>query len=223
MSPRNTVPLEGTSQLQVADADMMQASGAMVVQSSALVSHEQGRNPSPGSPTKEILYGEVHDLQARMYNIEAEANHAIEDTRQDLTHKAQEALSHQNAQFASATQRFEQEARDVHQLELAQTLARERGTTQNALTDASRRLRTEQQTVAQLEVRQRETENLAERAISYERLHAENIIRDRCETIVSEARRTLTSETQQSTMAQWRKETFYKNAPTSDIYLLKQK
>ena len=200
MSPSLT-PLGTTSQIDYAD-DRMDTGGAMTSQSSTLARHNAGGDPTPPSPAKEVLYNEVDDLRARMQAMENEANHVINATRQDLTRRAEEALSHQNAQFQTVTQRFEQEARDVHRVELEQSLARERGQANASLTDASRRLRAEAQTISSLKLQNKRTETIAEKALAQERFRAETVIQETCGNVVSEARNALAVESKNSSLAQ---------------------
>ena len=85
---------------------------------------------------------------------------------------------------------------------MEQSLARERGQAHASLTDASRRLRAEAQTISSLKLQNKRTETIAEKALAQERFRAETVIQETCGNVVSEARNALAVESTNNSLAQ---------------------
>ena len=96
---------------------------------------DAGGNPTQGSPTKQQLREEVQQLKEHHHETMQAAEQAIAE-QQD---RARRALHYQDTQFRQAASEFEQEARDVQEIEVAQTRARIAGEASQAVRVAEHR------------------------------------------------------------------------------------
>ena len=136
-----------------------------------------GETPTTTSPTKQQLREEVQALKDQHRQTMAAAESAV-SLQQD---RARQALHYQDHQFRRAASEYEQEARDVQQVEVAQTRARIVGEASQAIQGAEHRLRAE----AGQEIQQYATRVASE---------AENYVESQRDYILQEARTALEQE-----------------------------
>ena len=156
----------------------------------------------PMTPEKKRLASEVQDLQAHLALVENHANRAFIAQSDDLQERAELALNYQKNQFEDAAQRYKNEAREIRDVAVAQSVAEERGRSQFSLQNASKQLRNEAQVVSTIKQRAAAAENQAENIILEERRRAEHIVASRQDQIVAEARQVIHETQHQSSINQ---------------------
>ena len=113
------------------------------------------------TPEKKRLASEVQDLQAHLVMVENHANQAYAAQSDDLQERAELALKFLHNQFEDAAQRYKNEAREIRDVAVAQSVAEERGRSQFSLQNASRQLRNEAQVVSTIKLKAAAAENQA--------------------------------------------------------------
>ena len=119
----------------------------------------------PVSPEKERLRAEIESLKDKTELIEEKAISQVARTRDDLTERARAALKSQTDEFNKTAMEFKFEAREINKVEIAQTLAGERGRLQSALQDASTRLKNESGEVLSLQSQNLRTQREAAKVV----------------------------------------------------------
>lgn len=122
----------------------------------------------------------------------------LRDALERTQYQAYNTISQQQSSFEQACQNFQNEARDVAQVEVAQAEAREKGNMMSAVNDASHRLRAENQTVTNLHQALNQIRIQAESALQGQKAdivnQAENALQQQKDAVIFEAQQALEDE-----------------------------